>query len=163
MSARPTKQEAEHLFAKIEKELLQYKIGTVKIKAKDMTFKRKEVNNPTAADESRLESLRKSMLEGINRTDITNRISGCVDIASLTNNLYDAANYDDIKVTDIERLNKDGQYPLLDLDSDSNVEMLSGERRIRILKELKPTERHQWWLVTLYGEGNIPHHACSHD
>jgi Protein of unknown function (DUF3723) len=141
-------------FASIERELNKHKIGTFKVYLKDMTFVWNDGENRKLAPDSQLNALRESMNSGIFRTDINNRMTGIISKDLLQGNMYPSDNLraSPLDFAGVLKMNDNAEYPVVQhLTVGVQVEMQSGQHRMRILeqhKEGKPLD--QWWIVTLY-------------
>ena len=153
--------EYEQEFRDTEAQLNEHRIGTFKVFTRDMTFtwndgeNRAVQSNPTAT-----KGLKDSMTLGLFRTDINNRMSGIIsrDIVAVPGNILNEGSSNAasvVKLDQVKEMNESATWPTLALDkANVEVEMQSGQYRISILKQLKPEEKDQWWIVTIYDTRN---------
>jgi hypothetical protein len=143
-------------FASIERELNTHRIGTFKVFSRDMTFNWSDGQNRQLAGESQAIALRSSMEAGIYRTDLQNRMSGIISKDKLKGNAYSASYKDGDKpldVTDVSNSNQNAEYPVVVFKkSQFQIEMQSGQHRMKILQTMKKNASDHWWLVTVYDD-----------
>jgi len=143
-------------FAQIEKDLIQHKLGTFKVFEDDMTFKWADTMNREIASESQIKELQRSMECGIYRTDLQNRMSGIIARRALEGKIFGPnfkAGDEAIEFREVEKFNKEAEYPVIMLDGGTKIEMQSGQHRMEVLKKLRKAGKDRWWIVTIYDMG----------
>ena len=143
-------------FAQIEKDLILHRLGTFKVYEDDMTFIWRDETNREIATESQLTGLEESMKWGIYRTDLQNRMSGVITMSVLVGHIF-PPNYNEgegsIELKEVEKFNKEAEYPVIRLDRNMKIEMQSGQHRMEVLKRMKKVAKDRWWIVTMYDSG----------
>ena len=143
-------------FARIEKDLILHRLGTFKVYEDDMTFIWHDETNREIAVDNRVKGLEESMKCGIYRTDLHNRMSGVITTSALEGHIF-PPNYKEgdgpIELKEVEKFNKEAEYPVLRLEGGMKVEMQSGQHRMEVLKRMKKAGKDRWWIVTIYDSG----------
>ena len=141
-----------------EADLEKYRLGHVKLYRNFMTFEWAIGTNRPIADEARSANLREHMRNGIFRADPMHRMSGCIALDAFNKGLHHPALEKAISAKEVSTFNKNAEFPVLKLKPEVKVEMQSGQHRMQILSQLRPEEKDQWWIVTIYDESKLEPH-----